>query len=74
MSLKLICDLSDYEAWSGVVDTWQRIQDEGKVDDLEIYLEDLYPNGLTIEKLNDILWFDGEQVLKDLRIEEDEKY
>lgn len=76
MGLKIICDLSDYSAWSGAVDTWQRIQDEDKIDELESYLEELYPDGLTMTELNDILWFDGEQVLKDLGIideEEDEE-
>ena len=73
MSLKIICDLSDYSAWSGAVDTWQRIQDEDKVDELESYLEELYPDGLTMTELNDILWFDGEQVLKDLGIIDDDE-
>ena len=72
MAVKIICDLSDYHAWSGVVDTWQRIQDENKVDELDFYLEELYPDGLTMAQLNDILWFDGEQVLKDLGIEDEE--
>lgn len=72
MGVKIIADLSDYQAWSGAVDTWQRIQDEDKVDELDFYLEELYPDGLTMTELNDILWFDGEQVLKDLGIEDDE--
>lgn len=72
MGVKIICDLSDYQAWSGAVDTWQRIQDENKVDELDFYLEECYPDGLTMTQLNDILWFDGEQVLKDLGIEDEE--
>lgn len=73
MSLKIICDLSDYSAWQGAVDTWQKIQDEDKVDDLERYLEELYPDGLTMTELNDILWFDGEQVLEDLGIKDEDE-
>lgn len=46
----------------------------GKLDELESLLETSYPEGLTITELNDILWFEGEEVLKDLGIaEEDEE-
>lgn len=72
MALKIIIDLSDYRAWSGAKNTWQRIQDEGKVDEFEQLMEKCYPDGLTKKELNDMLWFDGEQVLKDLGIIDDE--
>lgn len=72
MGVEIIADLTDYQAWLGAVDTWQRIQDEDKVGELDFYLEELYPDGLTMTQLNDILWFDGEQVLKDLGIEDEE--
>lgn len=72
--LKLIGDLSDYEPWSGAVSTWNQIVDVNKESELESYLEDAYPEGLTFGQLNDILWFDGEDVLRDLGIIDEEEY
>ena len=42
------------------------------IDELESMLEDLYPEGLTVTELNDILWFDSEMILEQLGIAEDE--
>lgn len=71
-SLKLIMDIGDYRPWSGAVDTFYKIQDADMVGALENYLEDIYPEGLTVTELNDILWFDGESVLRDLGISDEE--
>ena len=62
--LKVIIDFSDYKPWSGAVDTYELIKDADKLDELEAYLEELYPDGITATQINDILWFDGEEVLK----------
>lgn len=67
-SAKIISTLDDYEPWSGAVNTFEAIKDAGKVDDLDFYLEDIYPDGLTMTELNDLLWFDGDSVLSDLGI------
>lgn len=61
--LKLYTDIGDYQPWSGAVDTWDKIVEEDKVNDLEFQLEELYPEGLSVTELNDLLWFDGETVL-----------
>ena len=73
--LKVIIDFSDYKPWSGAVDTYELIKDANKLDELEFYLEELYPDGITATQINDILWFDGEEVLKYLGLgdEEDEE-
>ena len=73
--LKVIIDFSDYKPWSGAVDTYELIKDADKLDELEFYLEELYPDGITAAQINDILWFDGEEVLKYLGLgdEEDEE-
>ena len=62
--LKVIVDFSDYKPWSGAVDTYELIKDADKLDELEAYFEELYPDGITATQINDILWFDGEEVLK----------
>ena len=70
--LKLISDIGDYEPWSGAVDTYDKIEAANMLGDLESYLEDIYPDGLTMTELNDILWFDGDSVLADLGISAEE--
>lgn len=69
--VKIISGLYDYEPWSGAVDTWEKIVDADMVNALDRYLEDIYPEGITKTELNDILWFDGEEVLRDLGIAEE---
>lgn len=65
-------DFSDYKPWSGAVDTYNTIRDAGKLDALESYLEELYPEGIDMTQINDILWFDGDQVLEALGISDEE--
>jgi hypothetical protein len=61
--------LRDFEPWSGAVPVWDAIVDAGKVDILESVLDDLYQDGLISEtQLNDLLWFDGDEVLSWLGI------
>ena len=67
-SVKIFTTLDDYTPWSGAVDTFEAIQDADKVDALDAYLEEIYPEGLTVTELNDILRFDGDSVLSDLGI------
>lgn len=67
-SVKIISTLDDYEPWSGAKYTYEAIVDAGKIDDLDSYLEDIYPEGLTTTELNDLLWFDGDSVLSALGI------
>ena len=69
--VKIISDLSDYKPWSGAVDTWNKIQEANKIDELDAMLEEVYPDGLTMTELNDILWFDSDWVLSGLGITEE---
>lgn len=64
--------IDEYRPWSGAVDTYNKIIDADKLDELESLLEASYPNGLTMTELNDILWLEGEQILSDLGISEEE--
>ena len=70
--LKVIIDFSDYKPWSGAVDTYELIKDADKLDELEAYFEELYPDGITATQINDILWFDGKEVLKYLGLGDEE--
>ena len=60
--------LYDFEAWSGGADTLNRVIDNGKVEELENLLEELYPEGLSDTELNDILWFEEDWVYENLGI------
>ena len=62
--------LKNFKAWSGAVDTLNKLIELDKCEELEFILEDLYPNGMTETQLNDILWFDDEWIYETLGIEE----
>lgn len=55
-------DINDFEPWSGAVDTYERIEREGKLDELESVLEELYPDGIGETELNDLLWFEDDYI------------
>ena len=61
-------DLNRFEAWSGAKETLERIRREGKCEELENVLEELYPDGMTETELNDLLWFESESVYEWLGI------
>lgn len=66
--------LVNFEAWSGAVNTKDRIINEGKAEDFDNLIEELYPDGLSETQLNDILWFDEDWIFESLGItEEDEE-
>lgn len=69
-SVTLIGDLEDYKPWSGAEDTWYKIIDADKKEALDNYLKEMYPEGISIGDLNDLLWFDGDKVLRDLGLAE----
>ena len=66
-------DLSDYRPWSGAVDTFNTIEEYDKLDDLELLIDELYPDGISFTGLNDLLWFDSDFVLEQLSIKEEEE-
>ena len=66
MKISYELDLSTFKAWSGAVSTLDRIQREGKCEELESILEDIYPDGMTETQLNDLLWFDDEWIFETL--------
>lgn len=73
--MKLTIDFSEFEPWSGAIDAWERIEEAGKVDELEFILDDVYPDGMSDTELNDLLWFEPETVFNCLGMdtEDDEE-
>lgn len=64
---------ADFEPWSGAVDTWERIQEAGKIDDLENILDGEYSDGIDETELNDLLWFEPETIYDWLDMPTDEQ-
>lgn len=73
MTITYELDLNRFKAWAGAVDTLDRIQREGKCEELENILDELYPDGMTETQLNDLLRFDSEQVYEWLGIRSEEQ-
>ena len=73
MTITYELDLNSFKAWSGAKETLERIQREGKCEELENVLEELYPDGMTETELNDLLWFDSESVYEWLGIRSEEQ-
>ena len=68
MTIKSEISLENFQAWSGAVSTLNRIISEGKCDQLEFMLEEMYPDGMTDTELNDLLWHDSDTVFEWLDI------
>ena len=71
--MKVICKFSDYTPWGGAVDTYDKIREAGKIDDLETLLEEWFGGQATIMQINHVLWFDYESVFDALGISTDEE-
>lgn len=65
--------LVNFDAWSGAVDTKERIMQEGKADEFDNLIEELYPDGLSETQLNDILWFEEDWIFEMLDISDEEE-
>ena len=70
MIIKTNTNLEDFNAWAGAVETKKIILDAGLEGEFEEIIEEIYPEGISDTKLNDILWFDRDWVLEILGIEE----
>lgn len=66
-------DLDDFEAWSGAVDTKERIVNAKLGEQFLEMLEDAYPEGMSDGELNDLLWFEPEWCYELVGLEEEEE-
>lgn len=60
-------------SWSGALDTCEKIDENNKGHEFEQLIEELYPEGIDRTALNDLLWFDGDWVLEQLGINEEDE-
>ena len=63
-------DLKD-ECWSGAIDTLQKIEEEGKENELMELLQEIFTDIPTETEVNDFLWFDDDYIYDQLGIEEE---
>ena len=68
--MKVICDFSDYSPWSGAVNTYGKIEEAHKLDELESLLDEWFNGEATTTQINDTLWFESEKVLEALGLKE----
>jgi len=64
LTIRSECSLDDFKPWSGAISTYERIEREGKLDRLESELDALYDGEMTDVQLNDLLWFEPDEVYK----------
>ena len=60
--------LSNFEPWSGAKSTFNRIENEDKLEQLEAILEEQYPDGMSETELNDLFWFEEDWLFEILDI------
>lgn len=73
--MKIISETTfkDFDAWYGAKKTKKLILDAGLEEEFEDLIEEKYPNGITDTKLNLMLWYDADWILRALGIEEEEE-
>lgn len=64
--------LSNFEFWSGAKDNALKLTIE-QLDEVESILEDMYPDGVDETTINDLFWFDFDEVCDLLGISDDEE-
>lgn len=67
-------DLGD-RLWSGGLTTWKTIQEHNKEEEAVAYLNEIFgcdEESPDITSINDVLWFDSEQVLEALGISDED--
>ncbi len=65
--MKVIEDINlrDFNAWQGGKDTLNDLTDE-QLEKVQEYIEEVYPDGISDEELNDTLWFDRDFIAHDI--------
>ena len=74
MKLENEMSVANFKAWAGAVETVNVIVENNLVEEFDMLIEEIYPEGLSVTELNDLLWFDSQWVYESLGMEvEDEE-
>lgn len=76
--MEIIKEVNDFyqlkdELWSGALDTMRIIEDNDKQNELMTLLEDIFYEATDLTTINDYLWFDRDDILEQLDINEEEE-
>ncbi len=67
-------DFCEFEPWGQAREIYEKIEEEGKLDELESLLEEMYQEKLPTEtEINDLLAYDWEWVYESLGIKEEDE-
>lgn len=72
MKITTETNLLNFDAWSEAIETKNTIIKNGKSEEFDALIEELYTEGLTDTQLNDILWFESDWIFEVLGIKEEE--
>lgn len=72
VKIEIEISMSEFEPWAGAIDTFNKLEEMGLLDDLEGVLEEMYPEGIDAAELNALLWFESEWLFEMLGIQEEE--
>lgn len=61
--------LEDFEFWGQAVENFEIIKSNGKVDELENWINEAFPDGCSSTAINDLLAYDWEYLFEILEIE-----
>ena len=61
MTITTETSLENFDAWSGAVDRLNTLRENGGCDEVERFLEECHPDGMTDTDVNDYLWFQVEE-------------
>lgn len=59
--------LNDFNFWGGAVSRWEEIQELGLENEIMEIISEQYPDGLTETELNDVIWFDFDDFIEEIK-------
>ena len=71
MDAKIITDLNHFEPWGNAKDILEKIEMAGKMNELDQYISEMYPDGITGSDLNDLIGIEHDELLQQLGIYDD---
>ena len=69
--MELTVNFEGYTPWSGAIDTFNTIEEAGKIDELEGVVEEMLGETASMVEVNDLLWFEADEILDRLGIMSD---
>ena len=68
--MKIVKEISidQFQGWNGADDIIDKIIKEGKVDEFDAFIEELYPNGISERELNAMLVYENDWIYEILGI------